>query len=107
MAGAAGADIGSVGRNCLRGPRQVNLDLAVAKRLPFAESRSVEFRAEYFNLTNHVNFANPISNLNAVSGTGGSIDAASGQVLAPGNFGRIVSTSNNPRIVQFVLKASL
>jgi len=103
-AGAVGTDIGNVGRNCLRGPRQVNLDFSIGKLFPIAESRNFEFRAEFFNLFNHPNFANPISNLNALFASGGSINATTGQVLNPGNFGHIISTSNNPRILQFALK---
>jgi hypothetical protein len=103
-ASTAGTDIGNVGRNCLRGPRQVNLDFSIAKLFPLAESRSFEFRAEFFNLFNHPNFANPISNLNALFASSGSIDPATGQVLNAGNFGRIISTSTNPRIIQFALK---
>jgi len=103
-AGALGTDIGNVGRNCLRGPRQVNVDFALGKLFPLAESRNFEFRAEFFNLFNHPNFANPISNLNALFASGGRIDPTTGQVLNPGNFGRIISASNNPRILQFALK---
>ncbi len=103
-AGAMGTDIGNVGRNCLRGPRQVNVDFALGKLFPLAESRNFEFRVEFFNLFNHPNFANPISNLNALIASGGSIDPTTGRVLNPGNFGRIISTSNNPRILQFALK---
>jgi len=103
-AGAVGTDVGTVGRNCLRGPRQVNTDLAVHKVIGRWESRSIEFRAEFFNLFNQVNFANPLSNLNAVRGTGGSINPDTGQLVAPGNFGRIVSLSSNPRIVQLAVK---
>jgi hypothetical protein len=99
-AGATGTDFGNVGRNALRGPRQTNVDFSVIKRFPFRESKNVEFRAEFFNLFNHVNFANPINNLNAVT----SFDPNTGQVLNPGDFGRIISTSNNPRIIQFALK---
>ena len=103
-ASGPGTDIGNAGRNCLRGPRQVNLDFSIAKLFPIAESRNFEFRAEFFNLFNHPNFANPISNLNALFGSAGSIDSTTGQVLNPGNFGRVISTSNNPRILQFALK---
>ncbi|HEV2388746.1 MAG TPA: TonB-dependent receptor [Candidatus Acidoferrales bacterium] len=102
-AAAVGTDIGDVARNCLRGPRQVNLDFSLAKRFLLHESTEAEFRAEFFNLLNHVNFASPISNFNAVVGTGGSI-SPTGQVVGPGNFGRIISTSNNPRVIQFALK---
>ena len=67
IADAPGTDIGNVGRNVLRGPRQTNVDFSIIKRFPFGESKNIEFRAEFFNLFNHVNFANPISNLNAAS----------------------------------------
>jgi hypothetical protein len=104
IASATGTDIGDVGRNCLRGPRQVDLDFSLAKLFPVPESRSFEFRTEFFNLFNHPNFASPISNLNALIASGGRIDPTTGQVLIGGNFGRIISTSNNPRIIQFALK---
>jgi hypothetical protein len=103
-AGATGTDFGNVGRNVLRGPRQTNLDFSILKRFPITESKNIEFRAEFFNLLNHVNFANPISNLNAVSSSGGSIDPNTGQIINAGDFGRINSTSNNPRLIQFALK---
>ena len=103
-AGATGTDFGNVGRNVLRGPRQTNVDFSVMKRFPFGESKNIEFRAEFFNLFNHVNFANPISNLNAFASSGGSIDSNSGQIINPGDFGRITSTSNNPRLIQFAVK---
>ena len=104
IAAATGTDFGNVGRNVLRGPRQANVDFSVIKRFPFGESKTIEFRAEFFNLFNHVNLANPISNLNAVSSSGGSIDQNTGQIINPGDFGRITSTSNNPRLIQFALK---
>jgi hypothetical protein len=103
-AGANGTDIGNVGRNVLRGPRQTNVDFSIIKRFTFDELKNLEFRAEVFNLFNHVNLANPISDLNAIPSSGGSIDVNTGQVLQPGAFGRIISTSNNPRIIQFALK---
>jgi hypothetical protein len=103
-ASATGTDIGDVGRNCLNGPRQVDLDFSLTKVFPMSESQNFEFRTDFFNLFNHPNFANPISNLNALIASGGRIDPTTGQVLNAGNFGRIISTSNNPRIIQFALK---
>lgn len=105
-ASANGTDIGNVPRNCLTGPRQANLDFAATKSLHFGESARVEFRAEFFNLFNHPNWANPISNLNAVTSSGGSIDPSTGQVLQPGNFGRIIATTANPRLIQLALRLS-
>lgn len=101
VAGAQGTDIGNVGRNVLRGPRQTNVDFSVIKRFPLGEAKSVEFRAEFFNLFNQVNFANPISNLNAAI-----VNSNTGQIINAGDFGRITSTSNNPRLIQFALKFS-
>jgi hypothetical protein len=102
-AAATGTDFGDVGTNVLRGPKQTNVDFSIIKRFPFSESKSVEFHAEFFNLFNHVNFNNPISNLNAFASSGGSLDT-NGRILNPGDFGRITSTSNNPRLIQFALK---
>ncbi|OLE54521.1 MAG: hypothetical protein AUG51_08005 [Acidobacteria bacterium 13_1_20CM_3_53_8] len=103
-ADALGTDIGNIGRNVLRGPGQINVDFSVIKRLPIRESKNIEFRAEFFNLFNHVNFANPINNLNAVPSSG--INQNSGQIIpgSAGDFGRIISTSNNPRLIQLAVK---
>ena len=104
-----GTDIGTLPRNSSARTTPSDVDLAVGKRFDITESRSVAFRVEFFNLFNQVNYANPISNLNAAAaaaGTGGSINANTGVLVAPGNFGRIISTSNNPRIVQLGLKFS-
>src|SRR5437660_7488378 len=101
-----GTDIGNVGRNVLRGPRQTNVDFSIIKRFPLGEAKNIEFRAEFFNLFNHVNFDNPISNLNAVPST--STNANTGQITGdPGDFGRIHSTSNNPRLIQLPFKVNV
>jgi hypothetical protein len=104
IASAAGTDFGAVGRNVLRGPRQVNIDLTITKHFAFDDAKSVDFRVEFFNVLNRVNLANPISNLAAITSSGGSIDANTGEIIAPGDFGRIISTSNNPRIVHVVVR---
>ena len=103
-ASGIGTDIGNVGRNILRGPRQFNVDFSVIKRFPINEQKNVEFRAEFFNLFNNVNLDNPISNLNVITSSGGSIDANTGRIINPGDFGRIVSTASNPRLIQFAIK---
>jgi len=103
IANALGTDIGNVGRNVLRGPRQSNVDLSIIKRFRIAESKNIELRAEFFNLFNQVNLSNPISDFNAVFATG-SFDSNTGRIINPGDFGRITSTSNNPRLIQFAVK---
>jgi hypothetical protein len=99
IANVTGTDFGNVGRNVLRGPRQTNVDFSIIRRFPIRESKNIEFRAEFFNLFNHVNFDTPVSNLNAAI-----VDQNTGQIINPGDFGRIISTSNNPRLIQFALK---
>jgi hypothetical protein len=88
LASGGGTDLGNVGRNVLRGPRQSNVDLSVGKMFPVRESKSVEFRTDFFNLLNHANRDNPISDITL------------------SDFGRIVSFSTSPRIVQLSLKFS-
>ena len=77
----------------------MNVDFSIIKRFPLGEAKSVEFRAEFFNLFNHVNLDAPVGNLSAAT-----VDQNTGQIIDPGDFGRITSTSNNPRLVQFALK---
>jgi hypothetical protein len=103
IAGATGTDFGNVGRNILRGPHQNNFDFSVIKRFSITESKNLEFRMEFFNLFNTVNYANPISDINSVLSSGGSFDAT-GRIINPGSFGKIISTSSNPRLIQFALK---
>jgi hypothetical protein len=109
-AAAVGTDFGNVTRNSLRGPHQNNIDFSVIKRFKFLETRSIEFRTEFFNLFNTVNYANPISDLNAVPAgnfnADGTINPNAGTGAAQGaaRFGKIISTSSNPRLIQFGLK---
>lgn len=104
QANSLGTDIGSVGRNVLRGPRQTNVDVSIIKRFRIHEQKRLELRAEFFNLFNQVNFENPIANLNVITSSGGSIDANTGRIINPGDFGRIVATSSNPRLIQFAIR---
>jgi len=77
---------GDLGRNIIRGPKQINTDFSIMKGIPVTESQRFEFRAEFFNLFNNVNWANPIN------------------IQASGNFGQIASTTTGPRVVQFAFK---
>jgi hypothetical protein len=48
---------GNAGRNTIRGPGYQNWDMAAMKNFHFTESSSLQFRAEFFNIFNHTNFA--------------------------------------------------
>jgi hypothetical protein len=80
--------LGNEGRNQLFGPPQRYLNLSVFKTFPMWERTSLEFRAEFFNLLNQANFANP------------------GSTLGQSNFGVISSTTigADQREIQFALK---
>ena len=82
----AGTGFGNSGRNILRGPKHRNADLSVNKRIVLTERIHAEFRSEFFNVFNLVNFSNP-----------------SGAIASAG-FGAISSTTGNPRVMQFALK---
>jgi hypothetical protein len=54
--------LGNTGRNIIRGPGLANLDFSLVKNTPvpkLGEAGRVEFRAEFFNITNHPNFNIP------------------------------------------------
>ncbi|HVU48590.1 MAG TPA: TonB-dependent receptor [Terracidiphilus sp.] len=80
-------DFGDSGVGMVRGPGQRNIDLAMERTIRFFDSQSMHLRAEFFNLTNTPNFANPLN----MVGTGEA-------------FGKITAKSNNPRIIQLALK---
>jgi hypothetical protein len=52
-----GLTFGDAGRNILRNPRRTNFDMALLKHFPVTESKYFEFRAEAFNVFNHVEYS--------------------------------------------------
>ena len=67
---------GNAGRNIIPGPGLANMDFSLFKKFSFGESRSLQFRAEFFNLFNHANFLYPTSTANATWNSGGILTAA-------------------------------
>ncbi|HMK21009.1 MAG TPA: hypothetical protein VK466_01665, partial [Terriglobales bacterium] len=55
---------GTMGRNLFRDTGFRNWDLSVAKNWKFTETFGAQFRAEFFNVLNHPNFANPYGGQN-------------------------------------------
>ena len=51
---------GTLGRNSLLGPDYRNFDLAIIKVTRLNERLKLLIRADFYNLTNHPNFANPL-----------------------------------------------
>ena len=65
------ATFGNAGRNPLIGPRWFDSDLSVFKYVPIREQLRAQFRAEIYNVFNHVNLGNP----------SGCVDCGSGGVI--------------------------
>jgi hypothetical protein len=55
----AGQRTGNVGRNTIRGDGIANLDFGVFKNTKILEGHQLQFRAEFFNVTNTRNFGTP------------------------------------------------
>ena len=47
---------GNAGRNIIRGPGIYDWDTSLVKQFPISEQKRFEFRAEFFNVLNHVNY---------------------------------------------------
>ncbi len=65
-----GFTFGTMGRNLFRDSGFRNWDFSVAKNWKLGERLTAQFRAEFFNILNHPNFANPFGGQNGF-GTGG------------------------------------
>lgn len=76
---------GNAGRSTVRGPGTHLWDMAVFKNFPIRERATVQFRSEFFNAFNHPNWNAP------------------GRDLGASGFG-VVSSAQDPRIIQFGLK---
>jgi hypothetical protein len=77
---------GDAGRNSLRGPSFWKLDTSLFRQFPIGEGRQFEFRAEAFNVLNHVNLGQPANDINS------------------GAFGTINSTASSARQLQLAVK---
>jgi hypothetical protein len=76
---------GNTSKNILRGPRFFDTDLSVIRNFQIKERAKLQFRSEFFNVFNNVNFNTPDHNVS---------DSAFGQILS----------AKDPRIIQFALK---
>jgi hypothetical protein len=91
---------GNSPRNLLTGPGTSNLDFSVFKNQSIkkiSESFNVQFRAEFFNVMNHANFAIPPVGL-------GYTDLFDGSGNPTSTGGVLTSTTTPGREIQFALK---
>jgi hypothetical protein len=89
-------------RNCIIGPKQVNVDFSLGKAFKIGERQSLHFRAESFNLFNHPSFQNPqfTGNADVEAGT------CPPTLTSPCSNGEITQTNGTPRLIQVSLKYS-
>jgi hypothetical protein len=90
--------LGNLGRNSLTGPGLQDLDFSLFKNqnVPrISETFKVQFRAEFFNVLNHTNFALPDSTHTTMWNSSGVLN---------GNAGQLTSTQAPSRQIQFGLK---
>jgi len=87
---------GNEGRNITHGPGYQAWDLSVLKAFPVREQMRVEFRADFFNLWNHVNpLWGPIGAAGQVEPV--AIESGTAQ------FGQL-QAARDPRFIQFAMK---
>jgi len=99
-AGAA-TTFGTIPRNSFRGPGYFNSDLSLRKNFHFRERFTFMIGANAYNVFNHVNFANPVANLNAGSALG-RIQSTVNPPTSP--YGSFAAAAVDARIVQIISK---
>jgi Carboxypeptidase regulatory-like domain/TonB-dependent Receptor Plug Domain/TonB dependent receptor len=115
---------GDLGRNALSGPTYKQWDFAIYKNTAISERMNLQIRADFFNILNHPNFANPIlpafiadpaANINLACGCGfappvNGHEAGNGayQITATGDvgIGNPFLGGGGPRGIQLAAKFS-
>jgi len=92
--------LGTIPRNSFRGPGYFNTDLGLKKNFRLTERFGLTIGANAYNVLNHVNFANPVSNLN--SSVFGMIENAVQPPTSP--YGAFAAAATDARIVQVMGK---
>jgi hypothetical protein len=90
---------GNLGRNIYRGPFQQNWDFSLIKHFALSERQDLRFAVDFFNLWNHPNFGTPL----VTDYEQYLLWSAAGQ-SGPDPFGRVVSSTGTPRLIQFSLR---
>ena len=96
---------GSLGRNAIRGFSVFQFDLAFRRQFTLTERFNVQLGAEFFNIFNHPNFADPIATLSSAS-FGRSTQMLGRSLGSGGNAGgqNPLYQIGGPRSVQLTLK---
>ena len=76
---------GNAGRNSLFGPHFWNVDFSLFKDVPITERFKAQFRAEFFNILNRVNFGLP------------------GSTVGSPTYG-VITSAADARVIQIAMK---
>ena len=94
--------VGTAGRNAFYGPALINYDMSAVKNFRlWNEASGLQFRADFFNLFNHTNFANPDGN--EADKTFGQITRTLGTATAT-SVGTTAGPFGGPRQIQLALR---
>jgi hypothetical protein len=97
--------VGTAGRNEFTGPGLVNYDFTTLKTFPvWGERTHLTIRADFFNLFNHTNFANPGHNEGSAASFG-KITQTLGSAVATA-VGTTAGANGGPRTIQFAMRLS-
>jgi len=91
---------GTIPRNSFRGPGYFNTDLGLKKTFRLTERFGLTLGANAYNILNHPNFANPVSDLS--SSAFGTIINAVQPPTSP--YGAFAAAATDARIVQVMGK---
>ncbi|HEX6716994.1 MAG TPA: TonB-dependent receptor [Pyrinomonadaceae bacterium] len=98
---------GTLGRNALRGFSFFQTDLTLRRQFKLNERFNLQFKADFFNIFNHPNFANPCSSLSECPSEFGLSLSMFGRGLGSGGINGGFSPlyqMGGPRSIQFSLK---
>jgi hypothetical protein len=76
---------GNLGRNSIYGPGVISWDMAISRNFKLSERFKLDFRSDVFNIMNHANWGNPVTNITSST------------------FGDVTGF-RSPRIIQMSLK---
>jgi outer membrane receptor protein involved in Fe transport len=97
---ATPTDFNAFARNAFRGPGYFNTDMNIKKTFALNERYRFTLGANFFNILNHPNFDNPVSN--NLSSSFGTITTAAVSPTTP--YGAFASAAEGMRIVQVFAK---
>lgn len=96
--------VGTAGRDQFYGPGLANYDFTASKVFALTERLKVQFRGDLFNIFNHTNFSNPVSNQS--NANFGKITSTVGSAVATTVGTTAGLVGGGPRVVQFSLRLS-